>query len=70
MRAAAHFLGPAQRKDLAIGDSKTTHVRREMSAADDAEFDAAWADKSSRLPRPLSLADSSPSGVKSIADKH
>ena len=54
-------------KDLKTGEVKTTHVRREMTDADDADFDAKWAAASSGLPKHLS-AGGGHDEKKQIAD--
>jgi len=54
-------------KDLKTGEVRTTQVRREMTDADDADFDSQWAKASVNLPR--RTVASNGSDVKQISEK-
>ena len=57
-------------KDLKTGEVKTSHVRREMTDADDADFDAQWTAAASKLPQHLSMGGHTQSEPKQIGNRH
>jgi len=56
-------------KDLKTGEVRTTQVRREMTDADDADFDSQWTKASARLPRSTTASSSVSDDVKRVEVK-